>query len=107
MDAEVRLLFHELVDLSPAERERILAERRVGADVRAEVESLLDFHSADALTGCIANAAAKLHSCATTEPSHCGQYGCVANAKFPAPFSTGNIARTRINSGFGQKQFGL
>jgi serine/threonine-protein kinase len=60
MDAEVRLLFHELVDLSPAERERILAEREVGADVRAEVESLLSFHSADALTGCVANAATEL-----------------------------------------------
>src|SRR5215831_18454116 len=75
MKAAVRLLFHELVDLSPAERERILAERRVGADVRAEVESLLGFHSADALTGCVANAAAELLcSCATPEPSHCGQY---------------------------------
>ena len=75
MDAEVRLLFHELVDLSPAERERILAERQVGADVRAEVESLLGFHSADALTGCVANAATELlDSCGTPEPSHCGQY---------------------------------
>jgi len=35
------------------------------------------------------------------------QTGCVANAKFLAPFSTSNIARTRINNGFGQKQFGL
>ena len=33
--------------------------------------------------------------------------GCVANAKPLAHFSAGNIARTRINSGFGQKQFGL
>src|SRR6266568_3976569 len=75
MDAEVRLLFHELVDLSPAERGRILAERKVGADVRAEVESLLDFHSADALTGCVANAAAELlYSCGTPAPSQCGQY---------------------------------
>jgi Protein kinase domain len=75
MDAEVRLLFHELVDLSLAERERILAERQVGADVRAEVESLLSFHSADALTGCVANAATELlDSCGTPEPSYCGQY---------------------------------
>jgi serine/threonine protein kinase len=75
MNAEVRLLFHELVDLSPAERERILAERQVGADVRAEVESLLGFHSADTLTGCVASAAADLlNSCGTPEPSHCGQY---------------------------------
>jgi serine/threonine protein kinase len=75
MDVEVRLLFHELVDLSPAERERILAERRVEADVRAEVESLLGFHSADALTGCVANVAAELlYSCGASEPLHCGQY---------------------------------
>src|ERR1700759_5159145 len=75
MDTEVRLLFHELVELSPAERERILAERRGGADVRAEVESLLGFHSADPLTGCVANAAAELlDSCGTPELSHCGQY---------------------------------
>jgi serine/threonine protein kinase len=75
MDAEVRLLFHELVDLSPAERERILAERQVGADVRAEVESLLGFHSADTLTGCVASAAADLlNSCGPAEPSQCGQY---------------------------------
>ena len=75
MDAEVRLLFHELVELSPAERERILAERQVRADVRAEVESLLGFHSADALTERVANAAtALLDSRGAPEPSHCGQY---------------------------------
>src|SRR5262245_3831282 len=75
MDAEVRLLFHELVDLSPAERERILTQRDIAAHLRAEVESLLGFHSADALTGCVAHAAAELmNSCTTPEPSHCGQY---------------------------------
>jgi serine/threonine protein kinase len=75
MDSEVRLLFHELIDLSPAERGRILAEREVGAEVRAEVESLLGFHSADALTECVANAAAVLlQSCGTQQAAHCGQY---------------------------------
>src|SRR5215472_3276330 len=75
MDVEVRLLFHELVDLPQAERERILSERQLGAHVRAEVESLLGFHSADALTGCVSSAAAELlSSCGTPEPSHCGQY---------------------------------
>jgi len=37
-----------------------------------------------------------------------GKYGgCVANAKFLAPFSAGNITRTRIDSGFGQQPLGL
>ena len=41
MNEKVRLLFHELADRSPEERGRILAERRIGPELRAEVESLL------------------------------------------------------------------
>ena len=41
MRATVRELFHELADVPRAERERILLERGIGAELRAEVESLL------------------------------------------------------------------
>jgi hypothetical protein len=79
MDGEVRLLFHELVDLSPAERERILTRRDIAPHLRAEVESLLDFHSTAAITRCVADVAAELmNSCAAPEPSHCGQYRLIA-----------------------------
>lgn len=45
MNREVRLLFHELLELSPQERGRIYEQRRIGAEVRSEVESLLSFDS--------------------------------------------------------------
>jgi hypothetical protein len=43
MNHLVRDLFHELAGLTVAERDRIFAERWIAADLRAEVESLLDF----------------------------------------------------------------
>src|SRR5499433_900710 len=43
MDARVRSLFHELADLSQSEREKFFSEKSVRPDIRAEVESLLDF----------------------------------------------------------------
>lgn len=59
MRDEVRLLFHELAGLSPAERERALAQRQIEPEVRAEVESLLKYDSpyAQGFTACIAGAA--------------------------------------------------
>jgi len=45
MNRETEILFHELVDLSPPEREACFHERQVPADVRAEVEALLHFDS--------------------------------------------------------------
>ena len=47
MNYEVRLLFHELAELSPGEREQFFRERQIGAELRAEVESLLSFDSTD------------------------------------------------------------
>ena len=59
MDSLVRRLFHELADLSPAERSRVLAGRQIAPDVRAEVESLLAFDTEDdhLLTGGVSEAA--------------------------------------------------
>jgi len=48
MATSVRELFRELADASRAERRRILDQKQLPADVRAEVESLLSF---DARTG--------------------------------------------------------
>lgn len=39
MDAAVRELFCELENISPEEREKILSERQLPAEVRVEVES--------------------------------------------------------------------
>lgn len=74
---EVRVLFHELADLAPGERERVLAERRIQPEVRAEVESLLSFEStrAKSLTACVAGAAEDmLDGAAGREPGSCGPY---------------------------------
>src|SRR5580704_4099820 len=43
MNRDAEILFHELADLSPGERESYLRERPIPADVRAEVEALLRF----------------------------------------------------------------
>ena len=47
MNPLVRQLFEELAALTPAERERALAEREVAQRIRTEVEALLRFDSAD------------------------------------------------------------
>src|SRR6516165_7778041 len=47
MNPLVRNLFHELADLPHDERERVLAEPGISPEVRAEVESLLRFDSAE------------------------------------------------------------
>ena len=76
MNSEVRQLFHELVDLSPGDRERIWRERQIAPDVRAEIESLLSFDSkAECLTDCVSSAAEEvLRSANGREPSACGPY---------------------------------
>src|SRR5260370_24943565 len=77
MNDEVRLLFHELADLPPGDRERVLVERRIGAELRAEVESLLSFDptSIQVLTDCVAAAAGDvLRSASAREFSYCGPY---------------------------------
>jgi tRNA A-37 threonylcarbamoyl transferase component Bud32/tetratricopeptide (TPR) repeat protein len=59
MRATVRELFHELADVPRAERDRILTEREIAAELRAELESLLshDVTSAASLTRCVSHAA--------------------------------------------------
>jgi hypothetical protein len=46
MDDPISQLFDELVDLPPAERERILQGRNIPPEIRAEVESMLRFDGA-------------------------------------------------------------
>ena len=62
MNQLVRQLFEELATLTPAERERVFAERPVAQGVRAEVESLLSFDSAQGenLSACVADAATEM-----------------------------------------------
>jgi serine/threonine-protein kinase len=59
MDEQVSVLFRELADLAPAEREKVFARRNVSPQLRAEVESLLacDASEDHAVTGCIGQAA--------------------------------------------------
>jgi serine/threonine-protein kinase len=56
---QVALLFREVADLPPAERESVFAARNVPPELRAEVESLLacDATQDHAVTGCIGQAA--------------------------------------------------
>jgi serine/threonine protein kinase len=80
MDDQVRLLFHELVDLPPGERHRILAERKIAGKLRAELESLLSFDSADVrrLTECVSGTAEEvLHSVIGRDVANCGPYRLV------------------------------
>jgi len=77
MNREVRLLFHELLELSPRERVRIYQERRIGAEVQNEVESLLTFDSSkpDDLHTIVSTAAGDgLRTVDGLEWSHCGPY---------------------------------
>src|SRR5436190_16188776 len=78
--SEVRELFHELADLSPAERERIFRERQTDPALRVEVESLLSFDSTTVqnLTDCVSNVAEDvLQSFPAGAPRQCGPYRLV------------------------------
>ena len=80
MRTSVRELFHELADVPRAERERILSERGIDAELRAEVESLLshDSESADSLTRCVSDAAhVALRSDNSPLARSCGPYRLV------------------------------
>ncbi|MDQ6699731.1 MAG: serine/threonine-protein kinase, partial [Acidobacteriota bacterium] len=80
MNQEVHLLFHEIVELSAGERERVFRERRIGAAVRAEVESLLSFDSTkvEYLTDLVSNAAGEvLRTVGGLKLNHCGPYRLV------------------------------
>jgi tetratricopeptide (TPR) repeat protein len=80
MTDEVRLLFQELADLPAGKREMVFRERQVSAELRAEVQSLLDFDSnhAEGLTECVSSAAGELlQSPGGLEQSYCGPYRLV------------------------------
>jgi len=78
MKDEVRLLFHEVVDLSPERRESYFRERQIPADVHAEVEALLRFDAGTnhVLTESVATCAGQLldESEEATERRRCGPY---------------------------------
>ena len=76
----MRLLFHELIDLGTADRQRIIAERRITEEIRVELESLLSFGSPDVgqLTSCVSGTAEEvLNSRAFREVHECGPYRLV------------------------------
>ena len=80
MDDQVRLLFHELVDLPAADRQRIIAERQITGDLRVELQSLLGFDSLDVchLTSCVSGTAEEvLNSVADRQVQECGPYRLV------------------------------
>jgi tetratricopeptide (TPR) repeat protein len=80
MNQEVRLLFHELADLSPGEREQVFRDRQIGLELRAEVESLLGFDSTNHqyLTDRVSRAAGELlRSTEGRESGRCGSYTLV------------------------------
>ncbi len=62
MDSAVRLLFHEVADLTRSEREKLFAERQIAPALRAEIESLLSFDSTidHGFTEPVANLAEKI-----------------------------------------------
>ena len=78
MNRDSESLFHELADLSPAERERYFQLREVPPAVRAEVESLLPFDdgSEQFLTESVALCAQALlpRAAEWKEDSRCGAY---------------------------------
>ncbi|HSP69447.1 MAG TPA: serine/threonine-protein kinase, partial [Bryobacteraceae bacterium] len=78
MNRETETLFHQLVDLSPDQRESYFRERPIPADVRAEVEALLHFDSGSdhILTESISSVAAQSlqTSTAAKEGDRCGPY---------------------------------
>jgi serine/threonine protein kinase len=79
MDAQVRRLFLELVDLPAREREIIFEERKVAPDVRHEVESLLEFDSKSdhPLTACVADAVEEAQDPVSSGSIYCGPYRLV------------------------------
>src|SRR6476620_9098417 len=76
MDSAVRLLFHEVADLTPSEREKLFAERQIAPALRAEIEALLSFDSTDhSFTEAVADGVEEvLESGHTAESVHWGPY---------------------------------
>src|SRR5438477_9551067 len=78
MTREAEILFHELADLSPVQRENYFRERQVPAGLRAEVVELLRFDSAShaSLTGYVAVSAKEVlnEALRSEENRRCGPY---------------------------------
>ena len=77
MNPVVRLLFHEVADLSPKEREELFRARSVAPEIRAELESLLSYDSDGriSLTEPVSRVAERaLLSGEVPAPSSCGPY---------------------------------
>ncbi len=79
MDHQVRVLFHELVDLPLGERQRIMADRQIAPELRAELESLLSFGSVDIrrLTACVTGTADEILDSVAGRGVDCGPYRLV------------------------------
>jgi Tol biopolymer transport system component/predicted Ser/Thr protein kinase len=81
MNERLELLFRELADLSPSERESYFETRHVAPDLRAEVESLLQFDSmsSESLTSRVAGVAEDLLRSGGVIPENlrCGPYRLV------------------------------
>jgi serine/threonine protein kinase len=81
MAHDIELLFREVADLSPDERERYFDQREVPRHLRTEVESLLrfDMPHVESLTGCVASTAAQFldSDAGLGEGSRCGPYELV------------------------------
>jgi tetratricopeptide (TPR) repeat protein len=75
MDPAVRRLFEALVGLSPSEQQKVLDERQVAPELRAEVESLLSFDAQPdhRVTAAVASAATDLLD--SREPATAADWG--------------------------------
>ncbi|MGA2119420.1 MAG: protein kinase [Bryobacteraceae bacterium] len=78
MNREAEILFHELADLSPPQRESYFRERVVAAELRADVEQLLHFDAGGgpSLTESVAECADRLFDPSPEPPAggRCGPY---------------------------------
>jgi serine/threonine protein kinase len=74
VNASVRQLFSELVDLPRVERDLILADRGIAADVCAELASLMECDSGDGTVTRQVNRVMGQALSVSLQPERCGQY---------------------------------
>jgi serine/threonine protein kinase len=80
MGLDIQLLFRDVADLSPGDRERYFDSRGVPAQVRQEIESLLCFDGsrAETLGGCVSNVVSELFvEAGPRAGGRCGPYELV------------------------------